>query len=376
MPAWETHEGLLEQAIPFYGRKRFVNISNTKTMYTFFPAMMARATYAQDNKLKWGLPNVVDGHGGTEFTFNVQVGKGSTFDWVDETTPINVARKDHQKRVSLPWRMCRTHWSINQRELTAARGAEQVTDLMTSRRVGDDQDWADSFEDWGWGAPPASTDTLTAFPLRYWLFSAPESTATSYATAGSAYQGDGDYLNLNHASYTSGPAGLSRVTYKHWGNYNFQYASFNDALIDKIGHAVLKTAFHAPVDHPDKISGPPERAMYSGISNVLNRAKLARQQNDQNTSDLQSRFAENEIFRIPFYYVPAIDEMLLDGSSNLSPIYGINWSTWYLATKDHYNMKDELFQPDRNAPMDITHARVLEAQTVCCSPRENWVAST
>jgi hypothetical protein len=376
MPAWETHEGLLEQAIPYYGRKRFVNISNTKTMYTFFPAMMSRATYAQDNKLKWGLPNVVDGHGGTEFTFNVQVGKGSTFDWVDETTPINVARKDHQKRVTLPWRMCRTHWSINQRELTAARGAEQVTDLMTSRRVGDDQDWADSFEDWGWGVPPASTDTLTAFPLRYWLFSAPESTATSYATAGAAFQGNGDYLNFNHASYTSGPAGLSRVTYKHWGNYSFQYSAFNDALIDKIGHAVLKTAFHAPVDHPDKISGPPERAMYTGISNVLTRAKLARQQNDMNTSDLQSRFSENEIFRIPCYYVPAIDDMLLDGTSNLSPIYGINWSTWYLATKDHYNMKDELFQPDRSAPMDITHARVLEAQTVCCSPRENWVAST
>lgn len=370
MAAWETHEGLLAQAIPFYGRKRFVNIANTKQMYTFFPAIMGRAKYAEDNKLVWGLPNVVDAHGGTTFTFNVQVTAGSTFDWVDETTPINVARKDHQKQVTLPWRMFRTHWSINMRELSACRGAEQVTDLMTSRRVGDDQDVADGCEDWGWGTPPASTDELTAFPLRYWLFAATESTATSYATAGTAFQNNGDFLNFNHASYTSGPGGLSRVTYQYWGNYNFQHASVNDALIDKIGHAALKTAFDAPMDFPDKIEGPPQRAMYMSAAYKLSMSKLARQQNDANTSDLISRFTDTVAMRIPTYYVPALDART-DG-----PIYGINWATWYLATKDRFNMRDELFPPDRSAPMDTTHARILECQLVCCSPRENWVTTT
>lgn len=374
MATWEQHAGLLEQAIPFYGRKNFVNISNTKQMYTFYPAMRGRANYAERNKLRFGLPNMVEGAGGTEFTFNVQVTRGNTFAWVRETTPINVVRADHQKRVTLPWRMCRTHWSINNRELSACKGAEQITDLMTSRRIGDDQDWADSFEDWGWGTVPASTDEVTAFPLRYWIWANPESVGTpAYAAP---FSGNGGFINLNHASYTSGPAGLSRVTYQMWGNWNFQYTAFNDALIDKIAHAVLATEFHAPVEHPDKIQGPPDRAMYTGKVNVITRSKLARQQNDQNTSDVMSRFADNAVFRIPMYYVPAIDDMIMYSSANQSPIFGLNWATWYLATKSAYNLKDQLFPPDRSAPMDTTHARWLETQLVCCSPRENWVATT
>jgi hypothetical protein len=316
MAAWETHAGLLAQAIPNYGKTRFVNISNTKQMYTFFPAIMGRAVYAENNKLRWGMPGMIDGAGGTTFTYNVQVSAGTTFAWVDETTPINVSRQDYQVQASLPWRRCRTHWSINNRELMACRGYEQIVDLRVSRKLGDDQDWADSFEDWGWGTPPASTDVLTSFPLRYWLFSAVESTATSYATAGAAFQGNGDFLNYNHASYTSGPAGISRVTYQYSGNYNFQHASFNDALVDKAGHAILKTAFHAPVEHPDKIQGPPDRGIYMGSAYFLTHAKLARQQNDMNTSDVLARVGASQFLRIPSYYVPKLDERT-DGRADL-----------------------------------------------------------
>lgn len=376
MATWESHEGLLVQAIPDYGRKRFVNISNTRTQYTFFPNMVRRAQYAVDNRLRWGLPNMVDSAGGTTFTFNVQVAKGSNWQWVRETTPINVTRTDFQRQATLPWRMCRSHWSINKREVEACKNAEQLVDLTTSRKLGDDQDWVDSMEDWGWGPPPASTDESTAFPLRYWLFSQVESTnGTTYA-GNFTTANDGDFLNYNHNDYSAGPAGISRVTYQQWGNWNFQYGSFNDALIDKIALACMRTAFDAPIDFPDKIQGPPERAMYTGQANYLTRGKLARQQNDSNSSDLLSRTDQNETFRIPMYYVPAIDDIVIDGTDNLSPIYGINWNTWYMATKSAFNMKDELFQPDRSAPLDITHARWLETQTVCCSPRENWVATT
>jgi len=373
MATWESHEGLLQQAIPNYNRKTFVNISNTKTQYTFFPSMRGRAQYAEKNKLKFGMPNHVSDTGGTEYVFNVQVAKGSTFSWVRETTPINIVRQDYQKQVRLPRRMCRTHWSINMRETEACKGPEELTDLMTARKIGDDQDWADSFETWGWGVPPTFSDEQTAFPLRYWIFCQPEGDgAPAYAAP---FSGDGGFLNNNHASYTAGPGGLSRVTYPMWGNYNFQYSAFNDALIDKIAIAVLKTEFDAPVQHPDKIQGPPDKAMYTGISNVVARAKMARQQNDQNTSDLMSRFAENSVFRIPMYYVPQLDDVLMYGALNRSPIFGLNWNTWYMATSGGFNLKDALFQPDRSAPMDVTHARYLETQTVCCSPRENWVAT-
>lgn len=374
MATWETHEGLLQQTIPNYNRKTFVNISNTKTQYTAFPALRARAEYAEKNKLKYGMPNYTSDSGGTEFVFNVQVSRGNTFQWVRETTPINIVRQDYQKQVRLPRRMCRTHWSINMREIEAAKGPEELTDLMTARKIGDDQDWADSFETWAWGTPPPSTNEEMAFPLRYWLFCQPE-TDGNPAYAGD-FAGNGGFLNLNHDDYPSGPGGLSRVTYQMWGNYNFQYTAFNDALIDKIAIAVLKTEFNAPVEHPDKIAGPPDRAMYTTISNVVTRAKLARQQNDSNTSDLMARFSENAVFRIPMYYVPQLDDVLMYGGANHAPIFGINWATWYMATTGGFNLKDMLFQPDRSAPMDVTHARYLETQTVCCSPRENWLATT
>lgn len=369
--AWEDHEGLAQQTIPFYQRKRFVNISNQKQYYTAFPALMGRAQQADLNKLVFGLPEMTSGAGGTQFVFNVQVSKGTTFAAVDETTPVNVQRKDHQRQVTLPWRMFRTHYSWNKRELTANRGDEEITSIQTSRSLGMDQEFADGLEDWFWGTVPPSTDELTPFPLRYWVFNAVESTATSYATAGTAYEGNGDFLNLNHASYTSGPGALSRVTYKYWGNYNFQRTSaFNDALVDKIGHAVLKTGFHSPVDFPDKMQGPPDRAMYMGAVDKLAHAKLARQQNDQNTSDTLARFTDTEALRVPSYYVPALD------SRTDYPIYGINWASWYLATKDQYRMIDQVFDPDRSAPMDFTLARWLETQLVCCYPRENWVTTT
>ena len=243
MATWESHEGLLTQAISAFGKKNFVNISNTRTQYTFFPNMVRRAQYAIDNRLSFGLPNMVDGRGGTEFTFNVQVARGSNWQWVDETTPVNVNRSDFQRRAVLPWRMCRSHWSVNERELEAAKGAERVVDLVTSRKLGDDQDWVDSMEDWGWGVVPASTDEETAFPLRYWLFAQVESSNGTTYSGNFTNANDGDFLNFNHNSYSSGPAGISRVTYPQWGNWNMQYSSFNDALLTKIGRAMLRTGW-------------------------------------------------------------------------------------------------------------------------------------
>ena len=50
MPALESHTGLLKQTIPFYNRRNFVNISNTKEWYTAFPAIQRNAKRAIRNK--------------------------------------------------------------------------------------------------------------------------------------------------------------------------------------------------------------------------------------------------------------------------------------------------------------------------------------
>src|SRR3989304_2644049 len=215
MPALESHTGLLRKTIPDYNRRSFVNISNTKQFYTAFPAIQRNAKKAIENKwdrFNFGLPIEVRGGGGTDYRFNIQVDASDSFAWVDMHDPVNIDERDYEVQATVVKRNCRDHWSYNKMEMAACRGPEELTSLIVTRSLGRDQGFADSFENWFWGAPPASTDTKTAWPLRYWLFAAPEGVGTAYtgftAINSTANQ---NFLNINHNSYTAGPGGVSRV---------------------------------------------------------------------------------------------------------------------------------------------------------------------
>lgn len=382
MPAVEAHTGLLKQTIPHYNKRNFVNISNAKTEYTAFPAIQRNARRAAKegwSKLNFGLPYNVHTYGGTGLEWNVQVTKGNTFEWVDMDDPVSIDRRDYQIRASVPWRMCRNHWTYNKREMAACRGEEELTNLITSRSLGCDQDFADAFENWFWGAPPASTDTKTAFPLRYWIFTEPESTVGSYSTFTSIINsGAGNFLNVNHNDYTSGPGGISRATYQAWGNWNVQYTAFSDAdYVEKLQYAAIKTNFTSPVDYPNLVKDAPERACYTTTANKIIQGRLARQQNDANTSDLAARMSEYDLFRIPHYAVPHLDssDFVLYGSSNKDAVYMIDWSTIFWTSTEGFTLKDDILPQSREAPLSYTHVRYLDGQLVCYEPRRNAVLS-
>ena len=379
MPALETHTGLLKHTIPHYNRRSFVNISNSKQYYTAFPAIQRNAKRAIDmkwQKMNFGLPVQVYGGGGTEFKFNVQVEKGNTFAWVDMHDPLNIDERDYIAQATVPKRMCRNHWSYNKREMAACRGPEELTSLIQSRSLGCDQDFADAFENWFWGAPPASTDTRTAFPLRYWVYSEPESSVGSYTTFTTT--GINNFLNVNHNSYSGGPGAISRATYRSWGNWNSQYTTFADSdCVDKVSDAVLDTNFISPVDFPDMVKGAPDRAMYTTKANIKAKARLARQQNDANGSDLLARIADSELMRIPMYWVPHFNssDFTLYGAANKDVIFGLDWTTIYWMATSGFTLQDEIYEPSLEAPLDYTHARWLDGQLVCIDPRRNFVLS-
>lgn len=382
MPAIESHSGLLRQTIPHYNKRNFVNVSNTKQFYTAFPAIQRNAKKAISNKwekFQFGLPVKTDGSGGTSFKFNAQVASGNTFAWVDMHDPVNIDERDFQVQLDVPKRMCRNHWSYNKREMAACRGQEELTSLITSRSLACDQDFADSFENWFWGAPPASTDTRTAFPLRYWIYTEPESTVGSYSTYTSILStANQNFLAKNHGSYTSGPGGQSRVTYPQLGNANVQYTTFNDSdFVTKLTNIVLDCTFESPVDFPNMVKGESDRAMYTTKSNYITRATLARQQNDQNGSDLTARISDNDLFRIPMYRVPQLDspDFSLYSSSNKDVVYGIDWTTLWWASTSGFTLQDEILDPSREAPLDFTHVRYLDGQLVCTEARRNFVLS-
>lgn len=389
MPALENHTGLLRKTISEYKRKSFVNISNEKQWYSAFPAIQRNAKKAVNNKwdrFNFGLPVNVSAAGGTDMKFNVQVTKGDTFSWVDMHDPVNIDERDYEVQATVVKRQCRDHWSYNKMELAACKGAEEITNLMTTRILGRDQGFADAFENWFWDPPPASTDTRTAWPLRYYLFTEPETTVGAYTTFTSIGAGAGNTnflggaADLNHASYTSGPLGISRVTYQHWGNWNCQYTAFSDTDgVEKLTYALMDTNFVSPAEYPDLVKGPPERAMYTTSATHVLRARLARQQNDANTSDIVARITDNEVYRTPMYRVPQLDsaDYHLYGTDpdNKDVIYGIDWSTWYWMGTGGFALQDEILEPSREAPLDYTHVRYLQGNLVCLEPRRNFVLS-
>lgn len=387
MPALESHTGLLRQTIPFYNRRNFVNVSNQQLHYTIMPAIQKSMKRSIKNKwtdFQFGLPSETKDMGGTDFRFNIQVSSNNTLEWVSEDDPVNIDKRDFQVQGTLPWRLCRVFkWSYGEWELSACKGKEELVNLTTSRTLGNEQGAADGLEAWGWNPPPASTDDKTAFPLRYYVYTAPESTVAAYTgfTAINTSAKNDNLLNVNHNSYTAGPFGQSRATYRRLGNWNCQYTAFTDAdAIEKFTYACLETNFTSPVDFPNLVKETPDKAAYTTAAVMIARSRLARQQNDQNGSDLVARYHETDMFRVPFYHVPYLDSgdfTLYSGASPISAdvIYGFDWNTWHWASKTGFNMTDKLFEPTLESPHTYTHTRWLGGQLVCLDPSRNFVLS-
>ena len=388
MPALENHTGLLKQTIPFFNRRNFIDVSNTQRHYTAFPALqrnMKRSIESKWTKFNFGLPKEVFSGGGTEFKWNVQVTSNNTGEWVSEDDPVNIDKRDFQVQAALPWRLARVlKWSYGKWELSACKGKEELVNLLTSRTLGNEQGAADFLENWFWGVPPASTDDKTAFPLRYFIYTEPESTTAAYSsfTSINTAAANDNLLNVNHASYTSGPAGISRATYRRLGNWNVKYTAFSDAdAVEKFTYAALETDFHSPTDHPNLVKDAPDKGVYTTLANMIIKARLARQQNDANGSDLVARFSDIELFKMPWYHVPIFDDparfTLYSTASpaNGDVIYGLDWNTIYWASKTGFQMEDELFPPSLEAPLTFTHVRFLGGQLVCLDPSRNFVLS-
>lgn len=385
MPALENHSGLLAMTIPFFNRRKFVDLGSSLQHYCALPAIqrnMKRAIKSKWTDFQFGLPTEVFEGGGTSFKFNVQVTNRNNFAWVSEDDPVNIDKRDFQKQVTYPWRLARLQdWSYGEWEVSACKGKEEIVSLTKSRMLGNEQGAVDGFENWFWGAPPASTDTKTAFPLRYSLYTEPESTVAAYSN----YTGLNttlEYNNamaFNHASYTSGPGGLSRVDYPRSGQFNVQYTALSDTDgIDKFIDACLDTDWQSPLDSPALVKEAPDKAVYTTKTNLKTKRRLQTQQNDSNGSDLVARWSDLDLFRVPWYRVPMFDKasrFTLYGSGNKHPIYGIDWNTWHWASKTGFTMTDKIFAPSREAPMTYTHVRYLGGQLVCLDASRNIVMS-
>ena len=389
MPALESHTGLLRTTIPFYNRRNFVDLGARYNWYTIFPAlkgMMNRAIESKWNIRSFGLPTEVTNVGGTSFKFNVQVASNNGAAWVSADDPVPIQKKDFQVQGDLPWRLARImDYSYDDWELSTQNEREKIVDLVVQRVLGNEQGAADFLENWGWNPPPASTDDKTAFPIRYYLYTEPESVTASYSANATLGTGvNGNRLAVNHASYTSGPAAISRLTYPRSAPFNCQYTGFANAststdLWNIYTIACMETDWSPPVDSPALAKPTTEKMVYTTRDNIVTKGILARSQNDANTSDLNARITDTEFYRVPWVRVPYFNggDFTLYGASgsHKDVVYGVDWSKWHWASKTGFVMQDAVFPKDRSAPLTTTHARWLGGQLVCLDASTSFVLS-
>ena len=373
MPAIESHSGLSVQSLPKYQKRTFVDISTSRTHFTALP-MLARNS-AKLSKVfpnfKMGAPVTMEG--GTQFKFNVQVGASSTYTAVDMNDPVAPSISDYQVQAAVPIRIARVHRSYNEFELKANTGNEQITSIVESRRLAMMYDLAEGVENAFWGPELSSGDTTAFWPLRHYIMSQRESSSAAYSSSFDTTS-EGGFLNENTTNFSSGPGGISRVTYPQWGNWNNQYTSFTDTdAILRIRRAMLDTAFVAPTTVPNMVPEAPDRMMYSTKSNVLTLATLARQQNDQNGNDLGYRDGMASINGVPFVYCKAVNDMTVSGT-NRSHIFGIDWSTVYFGV--NVDLEEKVFAPDITHPYSMVHITTLAGNLVVTEARRNFVLTT
>lgn len=385
MPA-ELHPGLAVKTHDHFVRRKFVDVSMDHQVYPVASAIkrnamrsMGRASDGTRYVMNFGLPVEVTTSGGTQIKWNIKVTKGGNFQWVTGSTPVNVDRRDYEVQGSAPWRMCRVHYSLNDEELNDARGPEEITDLRLTRSLGSEQDFVAGFETWAWSPPPPSTDLLTAYPIRYALYTEPESTAAAYTNFTSLVRsGAGNFLNVNHNSYTAGPYGQSRATYNNLGNWNCQYTTFADTdFVEKFTAACLKIGFMSPVMYPQLDPKTLRHQAFTTTANCIVKARLARQQNDANTSDLQARYNDADLFQTPMFAHPYFDDadFSVYGGSNKDVCYLFDWNSWSWVTKSGFDLIDRTYNPQLEAPLDTTYVKFLRGNLICWNPRRNAVLS-
>lgn len=282
------------------GRMKWEDISLDYTDYPAFKRLMRK------NKAQYS--------GGDKITWRVVVKLTGNARWTGLYDKDQTDVQDVLTTAEVPWRHNVTSYGYDVRELKINRGQEyQIVDLVKIRRVDALKSLAELFEFGFWSAPTSSSDKLKPFGVPYWIVKA-------------SAVGDGGFDGGNPSGFTDGAAGISSSTYSNWSNWSAGYEAISKTdLIRKMREAYVKTNFKPPIDHPSH-SQPRSTSRFGLYCNydVLGTVEeLLEEQNDNLGNDVASKDGVAVFRRIPFEYVPYLDD------DDDDPIYGIDWGTFH-----------------------------------------------
>jgi hypothetical protein len=183
-----------------------------------------------------------------------------------------------------------------------------------------------------WSAPTGPVDTRP-MGIPFWL----QKNTSSL---------EGDFLGGNPAGFVQGCAGVSSVTLPRWRNWAFGYSQVNTGdLVRKLKRSMVKTAFQAPVPHPETGFGESKYKMYTTYRVTEPLERLAESRNDNLGKDVAKYMNQVTIGGVALQYVPYLEE-----NDSSDPIYGINWKVFRPYSKKGANMR-------RSAPKQAPNQR-------------------
>lgn len=235
--------------------------------------------------------------------------------------------KPIMETIEIPWRHSTVSYGFDYREITMNKGANEIFDLIKTRRVAATQSLAALGEETFWSRPTNSNDKLTPYGLFYWMVDS--------GTAGFEGQNPPGFTNV---------AGLdsSLTKYKNWRNYTDEYVAVTaDDLIEKMWRAYTLTEFRAPVESPGYERGESRYGIYTTIDVLNKMRKFLETRNDNLGKDL-ALFGNSVTFMgTPVKWVPQLDKMQEQNNPMIKhPVVGVNWAVLYPVFLRDWNMKE------------------------------------
>lgn len=211
------------------------------------------------------------------------------------------AVQDNFKTITVPWRHTTNNFIYDVLEKAFNEGnadalAHKIVDLIETRRIDCMLGIAEKMEIDFWGKPSSSTDETTPWGIQYWL---------KLPTSGQRGHLGGDITG-----FSGGPGGLASDTYTNWKHYVADYDAFSDDdLSTEMRRAFRACNFKSPVK---TMTGEGAQGyqykILTGEEVQEGLIQIARAQNDNIGRDISAYDGGVVFKKIPFQYVPAIDE--------------------------------------------------------------------
>lgn len=290
-------------------------------------------------------------------TFNVQHRHTSASAFVKSNQVITAQLEDYMTTGSVPWRICNTHWAVDEMQELMNKGPEQIVNLTKVKRYSAYTDLADRLEAAFWTAPSSSSDELQPYGAPYYL--------TRVGVA--ATPGHNGTVASGHTT----TAGISHSTYTGWRNWVGQYTAVTKPdLVTKMREAVIKTSFRPPYafQATDGSSPSKRRNRYRIFTNydVLRQFEdMLENQNENLGNDLAPKDGV-----VMFRGTPVVYCDYLEQNDSTDPVYGFNFDAWKIVWLRGQYMREQAPIRMPNQPMTIVTHVWNVMNFVCRNRRE------